>query len=119
MEFKRSVQDGRLYMIEPTACRADYQEGVAVANGCNLPLMAYLDAAGRGSDIRPSARRVKWVHMGEDRASAAQYVGQGELSWWGWWRSIRGPKTYAIFAPENPWPFLEMVRRRVVNRIWS
>jgi D-aspartate ligase len=119
MEFKRSAQDGKLYMIEPTACRADYQEGVAVANGCNLPLMAYLDASGRSCAIQPSARRVKWINMGEDRASAAQYIEQGELSWWGWWRSIRGPKTYAIYAPENPGPFLEMVRRRVLSRLWS
>lgn len=118
MEFKRSNEDGKLYMIEPTACRADYQEGVAVANGCNLPLMAYLDTGANGGGTNLFSRRVKWIHMGEDRASAAQYVSRGELSWWGWWRSIRGPRSYAIFAPENPWPFLEMVRRRLVSRLW-
>jgi D-aspartate ligase len=123
MEFKRSEVDGRLYMVEPTACRADYQEGLAVSNGCNIPLLAYLEAAGRAGDIpQRSSRRVKWIHLGEDRASAAQYVNQGELSWWGWWRSIQGPKSYAVFAPENPWPFLELVRRKLVSRakrIWA
>lgn len=122
MEFKRSTSDGRLYMVEPTACRADYQEGVAVSNGCNIPLLAYLDAAGGvGDAVQLSPRPVKWIHMGEDRASAAQYMDQGELSWWEWWRSIRGPKSYAIFALSNPWPFLELVRRKLasrVKRIW-
>lgn len=119
MEFKRSLQDGQLYMIEPTACRADYQEGVAVANGCNIPLLAYLDAAGiaYSPNGQAPARPVKWLHAGDDYAAAAQYMARGELSWRQWLGSLRGPKSYAIYTPQDPGPFLELLKRKAKNRM--
>ena len=118
MEFKRSAEDGKLSMIEPTACRADYQEGVAVANGYNIPLAAYCDLAGLADYLpRPARRPVKWVHAGDDFQSALHYVGQGSLTWQGWARSLRGPKAYAIFSPADPWPFLDLVRQEAIRHI--
>ena len=118
MEFKRSRSDGKLYMIEPTACRADYQEGVAVANGCNIPYAAYCDAAGlAGQAAAPAGRRIKWLKLGDDYASAAHYVSRGELTWWEWARSLRGPKSYAVYAPEDRGPFVELIRRKMSNRL--
>lgn len=119
MEFKLSSADGRLYMIEPTACRADYQEGVAVANGCNIPLAAYLDAAGKPLHhcVEPIQRPVKWVNVGHDYYSAAYYIQRGELSWREWMHSLRGPKSYAIYTPEDPGPFLALLRRHIEQRV--
>jgi len=118
MEFKRSPADGKLYMIEPTACRADYQEGVAIANGYNVPLVAYQDCTGRSNgQVHRAARPVTWVHMGDDFAAASHYVSRGELTWWQWARSLRGPKAYAIYAREDPGPFVELMRRKMANRL--
>ena len=122
MEFKRSSKNGRLYMIEPTACRADYQEGVAVANGYNIPFAAYAAAVGQLSyQPAPTPNALKWVYVGSDYMAAAQYVSEGKLSWSDWLKSLRGPKAFAIFAREDPRPFLELVRRKVIGRLipWS
>ncbi|PYT24868.1 MAG: hypothetical protein DMG58_25330 [Acidobacteria bacterium] len=122
MEFKRSSKNGRLYMIEPTACRADYQEGVAVANGYNIPFAAYAAAVGQLSyQPAPTPNPLKWVYLGSDYMAAAQYVSEGKLSWSDWLKSLRGPKAFAIFAWEDPRPFLELVRRKVIGRLipWS
>jgi D-aspartate ligase len=123
MEFKRSPADGRLYMIEPTVGRADYQEGVAVANGSNIPYAAYCDAAGKPyRPGRAAAKPVKWVNAGSDFRAASWYVGQGRLSWRAWLGSLRGRRAYAIFTAREPWPFLELLRRKAhhrMRRVWS
>ncbi len=117
MEFKRSRKDGELHMIEPTACRADYQEGVATANGYNIPYAAWCDAAGVPYQPGPNGRAVKWLHLGDDCASAAHYVRAGELTWMGWAKSLQGPRSYAIYAPEDRGPFMELMRRKISNRL--
>jgi D-aspartate ligase len=42
LEFKRDVNTGRFFIIEPTVGRTDWQEELATLCGVNLPLMAYL-----------------------------------------------------------------------------
>ncbi|MEA2880313.1 MAG: D-aspartate ligase [Hyphomicrobiales bacterium] len=46
MEYKRDARTGRLFMIEPTVGRVDWQEEVATLNGVNIPLAAYLHEIG-------------------------------------------------------------------------
>jgi predicted ATP-grasp superfamily ATP-dependent carboligase len=117
MEFKWSSADRKLYMIEPTACRADYQEGVAIANGYNIPLAAYADAVGRRyACLKPRKKPVKWLHMGDDYLSAAHYVRHGGLTWREYARSLSGPRCYAIYASEDRDPFFELMRRKVAGK---
>jgi len=93
MEFRRSATDGQLYMIEPTACRADYQEGVAVANGYNIPYAAYSDICSLAPyRPTPTRRPVKWVSVGDDYKAACHYVGRRELTWWRWLVSLLGQR---------------------------
>jgi D-aspartate ligase len=47
MEFKRDRRTGRLFMIEPTVGRTDWQEEIATLCGVNLPLMTYCSALGQ------------------------------------------------------------------------
>jgi D-aspartate ligase len=117
MEFKRSARDGRLHLIEPTVCRADYQEGVAVANGVNLPFIAYANlAGGRPGLTKPGRRPVKWIHLGSDYQAASHYMQRGELSRWDWLRSLCGPASFAVLDPRDPGPFRELLRRKIANR---
>ena len=116
MEFKKSAADGRFYMIEPTACRADYQEGVAVANGCNLPLTMYHWESGVA--VRPvsfPARRTAWVNAGDDFQSASSAAG-GRLTLAGWWRALPPHREWAIFCRQDWGPFAELVRRKIASR---
>jgi D-aspartate ligase len=118
MEFKRSSVDGRFYMIEPTACRADYQEGVAVANGCNIPLIMHLCESGRPpapSGGRPPA--TAWVSAGDDYQSARASAPGGRLSYWQWRRSLPVRREYAVFCREDWGPFAELVKRKIAGRI--
>lgn len=71
MEYKRDARDGRFVMIEPTICRADYQEEVAALNGTDIPLAAYHDAAGLPPPaIARPARPQIWRDGETDRWSA-------------------------------------------------
>ena len=117
MEFKKSAADGRFYMIEPTACRADYQEGVAVANGCNLPLTMYHWESGVA--VRPvscPARRTAWVNAGDDFQSASSAAG-GRLTLAEWWRALPPHREWAIFCRQDWGPFAELVRRKIASRL--
>jgi predicted ATP-grasp superfamily ATP-dependent carboligase len=117
MEFKRSAADGRFYMIEPTACRADYQEGVAIANGCNIPLAMFHAECGLPwtPPPRPSSPTA-WVNAGDDLQSASAAAGR-KLGWFEWWRSLPGRKEFAIFCREDWGPFAELIRRKIAGRL--
>ncbi|MCS7043496.1 MAG: hypothetical protein N2036_02525 [Bryobacteraceae bacterium] len=121
MEFKRNEADGSFYMIEPTACRADYQEGVAVANGCNLPLLMYRIECGLPAESgRKGRRRAIWVHVGDDYQSALAQA-RGRLPFWRYLLSLPRPREYAIFCHQDWRPFAELIRRKIRNRLarWS
>jgi len=69
---------------------------------------AYCDALGLPL---PEARiqrygDAKWIYLGKDLASAWYYHRRGELTFGEWWRSIRGPKAYAILSWSDPLPFI-------------
>ena len=69
---------------------------------------AYCDALGLPL---PEARiqrygDAKWIYLGKDLASAWYYHRRGELTFGKWWRSIRGPKAYAILSWSDPLPFI-------------
>lgn len=118
MEFKRSLTDGRFYMIEPTACRADYQESVAVANGCNLPLALYRAECGLpeepGRD--PLRRPIIWLHVGDDFRSATAQAG-AKLAFWRYLLSLPGPREYAVWCRQDWRPFAELLRRKIRGRL--
>jgi predicted ATP-grasp superfamily ATP-dependent carboligase len=61
LEFKRDRQSGRLFIIEPTVGRTDWQEEIATLCGVNIPLVAYRAEANMA--VKESARptsRVMW-----------------------------------------------------------
>lgn len=119
LEFKRDPADGCFYAIEPTACRADYQEGTAIANGCNIPYIMYRSECGEPIDrpCQPRGRPVIWVSARDDFQSARARSANSKLTYWRWWRSLKGPKWWAVWEPHDPWPFIELVRRKVAARL--
>jgi predicted ATP-grasp superfamily ATP-dependent carboligase len=85
MEFKRDPRDNKFYIVEPTVCRTDFQEQVAIANGVNIPAIAFRDAV--DLPVQPvvvSGGRRAWVHLLNDRLAADHYRQKGELSRWQW-----------------------------------
>lgn len=70
IEYKRDFRDGRLYLIEPTVYRTDYQHEVAALNGSDWLHAAYLSM--RGLPVppeRPYGARRSWVDFPTSRYS--------------------------------------------------
>ena len=73
----------------------------------NLALIQYLDLTGQ----QPAARHeylegVKWLASIEDFRAFRQYHEAGELGFRDWLKSFRGAKVFALFAWDDPVPFL-------------
>lgn len=61
MEYKKEPVTGKLYIMEPTVGRNDFQSGIAVAGKVNLTRLACLDALAERIKIINSRRPSAWV----------------------------------------------------------
>jgi predicted ATP-grasp superfamily ATP-dependent carboligase len=69
---------------------------------------------------------VKWILLRNDVLSAWTYYNKGELSLWGWIKSLHGEKSYAVLSIRHPLPFitliyidLSMLSKRFLRRIYN
>lgn len=112
VEFKRSRQDGRYYVIEPTVGRHDLQSFVAVAGGVNLTLMAFHDAARSGVRVPIRERKATWIEEYNTRNALRYLRRHGAGDWRGILRGLGGRVTFSSFSLADPWPFLGYVAQR-------
>jgi predicted ATP-grasp superfamily ATP-dependent carboligase len=82
-------------------------DGLTAYCGINLPLVQYLDLTGQ----RPAPRReptegVKWLESIADFHAFQQYHERGELTFKDWLKSLWGARVFALFAWDDPLPFL-------------
>jgi len=111
IEYKRDPRDGAYFMLEPTVCRTDWQNGVADNNGVPLAYLAYCDlAAAPAPRWRRTRLKWRWVHLADDRAAAAHYRGRGELGRLAWLWSIRWPVRGAYLALDDLGPWFAVAR---------
>lgn len=108
VEIKRDFEDGNLYVIEANIGRPTGRSAIAEGGGVELLYTLYCDGVGLPL---PEARKqsfsgVKWIHLRRDLQSAIQHWRRGELTIAEWWRSVRGPKVFALFSLRDPLPFL-------------
>jgi predicted ATP-grasp superfamily ATP-dependent carboligase len=122
VEYKRDPRTGTFYITEPTVGRVNLQLGTALANGVDLVSRAYFHLQGLpypGREARTYDR--KWVLLGADYRSARFYIGRGELTWGAWWRSLRGPKSFAVWTPGDTGMWTGALRdlaTRVPRALW-
>jgi predicted ATP-grasp superfamily ATP-dependent carboligase len=105
-EFKLDRED-RQYKLLDFNPRLMLSDGLTAYCGINLALMQYLDLTGQ----RPAARRdyaegVKWLESIADFHSFRHSHERGELGVRDWLKSIRGARAFALFAWDDPLPFL-------------
>ncbi|MEO6447255.1 MAG: hypothetical protein ABIZ91_18210 [Gemmatimonadaceae bacterium] len=111
VEYKRDPRSGTFYITEPTVGRVNLQLGTALANGADLVSRAYFHLNGveyPGREQRTYDR--KWVYLSADYRSAQYYVARGDLTWGGWLRSLRGPKSFAVWQAGDHGMWTGMVR---------
>ena len=105
-EFKRDSRNNIFRLIEINP-RVGWQNRLAARCGVDLPYMAYMDAIGQPVEKVVSKKEgIKWLYMFDDLRSSFKSMSKGELSFIEWINSLRGEKEYAIFAWDDPVPFL-------------
>jgi predicted ATP-grasp superfamily ATP-dependent carboligase len=69
--------------------------------------MQYLDLTGQApAPRRETAQGVKWLESIADFYAFKQYHERGELTFKEWFKSMWGAKVFALFAWDDPLPFL-------------
>lgn len=108
VEFKIDDRTGKPVIIEPNVGRPTGRSAIAEAGGVELLLTMYCDTLGLPLPTERIQRygSAKWVHLRRDLQSALYYWRRGELTPIEWARSLRGPKSYALFSLKDPGPFI-------------
>jgi D-aspartate ligase len=117
VEMKIHARTGEPLLIEPTVGRTDYQSFLAVANGVNIPEVAFRDLMGLPTRQRPpSARAVKYLVARSDWRSARLQIRDGRETWRGYLRSLRGRKAYALLQGGDPRPLFYAIHYATTGR---
>ena len=106
LEYKRDREDDKYKLLDFNP-RLMLSDMLTAYCGINLPLMQYMDVTGQ----RPAPRRkytegVKWLDSIADFHAFKQYHERGELGCKDWLNSLRGASVFALFAWDDPLPFL-------------
>ena len=106
LEYKRDGEDNQYKLLDFNP-RLMLSDGLTAYCGINLPLIQYLDLTGqRPAPRREPAEGVKWLESIADFHAFQQYHERGELTFKDWLKSLWGARVFALFAWDDPLPFL-------------
>ena len=106
LEYKRDGEDNQYKLLDFNP-RLMLSDGLTAHCGINLPLIQYLDLTGqRPAPRREPAEGVKWLESIADFHAFQQYHARGELTFKDWLKSLWGARVFALFAWDDPLPFL-------------
>jgi predicted ATP-grasp superfamily ATP-dependent carboligase len=105
VEFMYDPRDGTFKFLEVNA-RFWGWHTLAIGAGIDFPYILYQDTLGQPLDLPSPARPMKWLRTITDVPTAALEIAKGRLSLGEYVSSLRGEKTYAVFAMDDPLPFI-------------
>src|SRR5688572_19054963 len=106
LEYKRDREDNQYKLLDFNP-RLMLSDGLTAYCGINLPLLQYLDLTGQAPAPRHEYQEgVGWLESIADFHAFRQYHERGELGFSDWLKSIRRAKAFALFAWDDPLPFL-------------
>ena len=119
LEFKKDKKNGKFKITEPTVGRTDHQHFLSVANGVNIPYIAYCDLIGKEitENYYHKCKRRKWIVWESDIRAAKYYMKKGELTKSEWLKFLFERKTFAVFAWDDPMPWLLNAWRSTSRKI--
>jgi predicted ATP-grasp superfamily ATP-dependent carboligase len=112
IEFKRDDRDGRWKLIELNP-RLWQQHSLAEVSGMNFPLLQYLDLTGQAATVDTYRAGVRWVDEFRDPRSAWEHRKRAALTFTQWGQSLSGVRAFALWAPDDPAPFLAAARHHL------
>jgi len=120
LEMKRDERTGTYFIIEPNIGRPTGRSASAEAAGVEILYSMYCDALGwpLPQDRKQTFTDIKWIHLVRDFQASIYHWRRGELTPGDWWKSVRGPKSYAIISWRDPVPFLAAVIK-AIRLPWS
>ena len=118
LEVKRDRRSGKHVLIEANVGRPTGRSTMAEAGGVPLHYTMYCDLVNLPlpSNRTQKYGNMKWIYWRRDFRAALHAWRQGKLSLIAWWRSLRGPKSNAIFSWTDPLPFFADVWNTITKR---
>lgn len=105
-EFRKDPRDGKFKFMEVNP-RCWMQCGLPTRCGINLPYIAFMDSIGKNVDnTNQCNEKIKWLLLLCDIESSIISISKNELDYCEWINSLKGKKEYALFAWDDPLPFL-------------
>ena len=106
LEYKRDREDNQYKLLDFNP-RLMLSDGLTAYCGINLPLLQYLDLTRqKPAPSREYAEGVKWLESIADFHAFKRYHERGELGFKDWFKSLKGARVFALFAWDDPLPFL-------------
>jgi predicted ATP-grasp superfamily ATP-dependent carboligase len=106
LEFKLDREDNQYKLLDFNP-RLMLSDSLSAYCGLNLALMQYLDLTGQHFAPRSDyPEGIAWLDSMADFRSFKQYHERGELGFRGWLGSLRRARVFALFAWDDPLPFL-------------
>lgn len=108
VEFMQDPRDGNYKLIEVNP-RVWGWHTIAIASGVDLPYLLYQDMIGEQIDVKLPIDHMKWVRLITDVPTVLSEITKGRLRIGDYLKSMKGKKEFAVFALNDPLPFLAEV----------
>jgi D-aspartate ligase len=105
VEFKRDPRDGEYKLLDINT-RVWGWHTLCGRAGVDFPYLVWLMTQGEPVPELHAQTGVRWARLGADLYTAFREVVRGRLSVRTYLQSLRGPIEWAIFATDDPLPFL-------------
>lgn len=105
VEFMHDPRDNRYKLIEVNP-RIWGWHALAIAAGVDLPHYVFQDMLGRDPLVQAPDPDAKWSHFTTDFPTVLLEMARGRMTWKRYRDSLKGKLRDAVFAREDPLPFL-------------
>ena len=117
-EFKRDSRDGELKFIEINS-RIGLTQRLSIACGVDLAYLYYLSLTNQNpKPVMTQQEGIKWVYLVRYYVSYRQKRKKGEMTFWDWVKGLSGKRVEALFAWDDPLPFIRSFYSHLRN-LWK